>query len=63
MKITVSDIRDQGYCVIGIRDWFSANGFSRAEFREFLRHGIDSDEIVSRGDEIAKKVVEAKRGR
>lgn len=55
--ITVTDIRKQGYCVQGIKTWFSAHGLN---FSEFLQQGVESDRLLATGDELARKVVEAK---
>ncbi len=55
--ITVTDIRKQGYCVAGIRTWFSSH---KLDFRSFLQHGVESDKLLATNDELARKVVEAK---
>lgn len=57
LLITISDIRRQGYCVSGIKSWFEAHHFN---FREFLQHGVESATLLATGDELARKVVEAK---
>lgn len=55
--ITITDIRKQGYCVSGIKTWFAAHHLN---FRSFLQHGVESDTLLATGDELARKVVEAK---
>ena len=55
--ITITDIRKQGYCVSGIKAWFEAHHLN---FRSFLQHGVESDSLLATGDELARKVVQAK---
>lgn len=55
--ITVTDIRKQGYCVSGIKKWFAAHALN---FHLFLQQGVESDTLLATGDELARKVVEAK---
>ena len=55
--ITISDIRRQGYCVSGIRSWFDSHHLN---FRSFLQQGVESDTLLATGDDLARKVVQAK---
>lgn len=55
--ITVTDIRKQGYCVVGIKQWFASH---KLNFSSLLQQGVESDKLLATGDELARKVVEAK---
>lgn len=57
MRIRIDDVRKAGYCVSGARNWFRANNI---DFAEFIKNGMDADEFVRRGDELAKVVVDKK---
>ena len=59
MIITMRDIRAAGMCSKGARKWFNRNGL---EWSEFLKDGIDSDEILKTGDAMGKRVIEVARG-
>jgi len=56
-RITISDVQEAGHCATGIYRWFLDHGFTKAEFAAFLKDGIDSDELLSRGDFLAERVV------
>lgn len=55
--VTIEDVRAAGYCVAGARRWFAANGIP---FADFLKNGMPADEFISRGDDLARQVVEKK---
>lgn len=57
MRITIDDVRKAGYCVSGARRWFQANNI---DFADFIKNGMDADEFVTRGDELAQIVVDKK---
>lgn len=57
MLITIDDVRKAGFCVVGARSWFAAHGIP---FNQFIKDGIDSDELIARGDDMARTVVERK---
>lgn len=58
--ITINDVRRAGYCALGARRWFEAQGF---DFRAFLKNGIPAEQFLSTGDAHAKRVVERKMER
>lgn len=62
-RITITDIRKAGFCVSGTKDWFLTNGWTKDEFRAFLKAGIPRDEFINRGDHLAQVVVDRKRER
>lgn len=55
--ITITDIRKHGYCVSGIRTWFSTHGL---DFKSLLQHGVESDKLLATNDELARRVVDGK---
>lgn len=63
MRITISDIRAAGFCVHGTRKWFLDNGWTKQEFRVFIKEGIEADEFTQRGDHLAQYVVDKKKER
>ena len=62
MRITITDVRRAGLCVAGASNWFVRHGFSRDEFREFLRDGLCADELRARGDGMVDLVLSRKTG-
>ncbi len=58
--VTIDDIRRCGYCVAGAKRWFEAHGL---DFPAFLREGMNGQQFIDRGDELARQVVEAKIAR
>ena len=60
MIITIADIRRAGHCRAGARRWFEAHGL---DFAAFLKHGIDEEDFIARGDALAARVVDLKRKR
>ena len=58
--ITINDVRKAGFCTIGARRWFDQHGIP---FNQFLRDGISEEEFLTRGDDLARVVVEKKRER
>jgi arsenate reductase-like glutaredoxin family protein len=60
MKIYINDVRKSGHCVRGAKKWFQEHDM---DFRDFLRNGVDSETFVTKGDGLAKKVVEDKIAR
>lgn len=63
MIITPTDVKNAGLCASGCRRWFIANGFSRAEFRTFVREGLPAEVLMKRGDALARVVVDRTRRR
>ena len=63
--VVMAHFRSLGYCAKGVRQAFDRYGFSREEYSEFLRDGIDADEMLKRTNEnaMAQKVVEVARGK
>jgi hypothetical protein len=57
MRITIADVRKAGYCISGARKWFADHGL---DFNHFVKHGIDSEEFLSKGDAHAQRVIELK---
>lgn len=60
MRIYIKDIRDAGHCVKGTRDWFDRHGL---DFRKFLREGISEEEFTTKGDALARRIVDLKKSR
>lgn len=42
-KITISDVRNAGFCVSGLRDFADEHGL---DFRDFVKNGIDSQVLI-----------------
>ena len=63
--VVMAHFRSLGYCSKGVRQAFDRYGFSREEYSEFLRDGIDADEMLKRTNEnaMAQKVVEVASGK
>jgi hypothetical protein len=57
-RITITDARRAGFCVLGIRDYARANGVA---FRDFLRNGIAADDERIAGDAHIERVLAVKR--
>ena len=57
MLITIDDVRRAGYCASGARAWFRARGMN---FADFLKNGMDSEDFLEQGDELAQTVVDKK---
>lgn len=53
MRITVADLRRSGVCP-DARHWFARHGF---DWRDFVRNGIEAEELLKTGDAIAARVV------
>ena len=56
LHITITDMRRAGYCVSGIRRWSAQHGI---DFAALVRNGISADELVTKGDHHARRVVES----
>jgi len=59
-KITANDAFEFGYCAKGQRDFFKKNNL---DYKDFVRNGISSEELLSLNDELVKKLVEYVNGR
>ena len=59
-RVTIDDIRKAGHCVKGAKAWFERHDL---DFRDFLKNGIDVDELLASGDSLAEQVVRSKRER
>lgn len=55
--IRIDDIRKAGYCTAGARAWFRRHDIP---FADFLQKGIAADELLARGDDLARVVIERK---
>lgn len=58
MIITIDDVRKAGICVAGARRWFNQHGIP---FNQFIKDGIDADELIALGDDMARRVVDHKK--
>lgn len=54
MRVTISDVRQTGHCVLGIRQWFDRHGL---DFADFMRNGIDAETLLATKDGLARRVV------
>lgn len=54
MRVTISDVRATGHCVLGIRQWFENHNLN---FPDFMRNGIDSETLLATNDGLARRVV------
>lgn len=59
MLITISDVRKAGYCVSGARRWWPAQSYEMS-FADFLKTGMDSEDFLAGGDELAAITVQKK---
>lgn len=59
-RITITDVRDAGFCASGARRWFEAYGL---DFRDFVKHGISAEDLLATNDSYADRVVEYVRSR
>lgn len=57
--IKITDFRDMGYCVPGIRLWFQDHGF---DLKDFIKNGITGDKLMATNDELVIRVVRRKLG-
>jgi len=60
MKIRMEHIRQAKMCSRGTRDFFKKHGL---DWDTFLKEGIDEEELLGTGDEMARQVVEVANGR
>lgn len=51
-----SDLETAGYCVEGTKEWFSKVGW---DFKDFVRNGKNSDDVIALKDPVAMAIVEA----
>lgn len=60
--VTLPDIRSSGlfYCAVGTRQFFRRHGL---DFADFLRNGIPAGVLMTTGDAMAERAVEAARQR
>jgi hypothetical protein len=58
MIVHVRDAVELGYCIKGIKEFCKRYGI---DFRNFVKHGIDEDDLLKTGDAMAVKVVERAR--
>lgn len=58
MIVQVRDAVDLGYCIKGIKEFCHRHSI---DFRNFVKHGIDEEELIKTGDAMAVKVVERAR--
>lgn len=57
-RIYINDIRELGYCVRGIRDWFKGYGY---DLRDVARNGVPIKEIEAIDDDLGREVVRSVR--
>lgn len=55
MKIYMSDLRINGMCSRGARQFFLSKGWG---WRDFLKNGIDLEKVEKANDAMAQQVVE-----
>lgn len=55
MIIYINDLRQSGYCVEGIRQWFEERDL---DFRDFVRNGIAADILIGYGDALVDKAID-----
>lgn len=60
MTITVTDCRNAGHCVKGIKNWFDQYGL---DFKDFLRNGIDEETFLATNDAYAIEIVRLKKAK
>jgi len=58
MIVQVRDAVELGYCIKGIKEFCKRHGI---DFRNFVKYGIDEDDLLKTGDAMAVKVVERAR--
>lgn len=58
--VRMEHIRAARMCSGGARSFFDRHGL---DWAAFLRVGIDAEELLATGDEMARQVVEVARGR
>lgn len=67
--LTINDVRLAGHCTLGARTWFETNGFTREQFRQFLRPeaeggGLPIETLLSVEDNgLVVQVIERKVAR
>lgn len=55
IKITAQHCRAAGMCLVpGVRDFFAHH---QLDFKDFMRNGIDADELLKTNDAMARQVV------
>lgn len=59
-RITITDIRAAGHCARGAKAWFERHDL---DFKDFLKNGIEEEELLKSGDALAVRVVDMKRAR
>lgn len=55
-----ADLRALGYCNRGSREFFRRHGL---DFGQFLRHGIEAEQLEATNDAMAQRAVEYARDR
>lgn len=55
--ITMTDIKNVGYCASGTRRWFTAHGL---DFRDMVKNGIQARTLFGTNDAYGIRVVESK---
>lgn len=50
------DLQTAGYCIDGTKEWFASVGW---DFKDFVRNGKNSDEVIALKDPVAMAIVEA----
>lgn len=60
VMVRMEHIRAARMCSGGARSFFDRHGL---DWSAFLREGVDAEELLATGDEMARQVVEVARGR
>ena len=55
MIITLSHVRQARMCMYGTREFFRRH---KLDFRKFIKHGIDEEELKKTNDAMALRVIE-----
>lgn len=59
-RVTITDIREAGFCAGGARRWFESYDL---DFRDFVKNGISAEALLATNDSYADRVVEYVRNR
>jgi hypothetical protein len=54
MIVRVQDCQEMGYCMRRVRPWFVTHGL---DFVDFVRNGIEENDLLATDDEFARNIV------
>ena len=60
MRITIEHAREAGYCIDGMRLFAKQHNLS---LRDFIKHGMDEQDMRKLNDCMANKVIEVAHGK